>query len=86
MFLGPRRPLGTPSLVRPFARKKNLNHLYSLMNHPGTNPDLSYEILPERGRCLLSYGDDKYKDKDKVLKRPNIRYFFEKKKIQGYQI
>ena len=28
-------------------------------------PDPSYEILPYRGQCLLSYGDDEYKDKDK---------------------
>ena len=28
-------------------------------------PDPSYEILPLRGGCLLSYGDDEYKDKDK---------------------
>ena len=28
-------------------------------------PDTEYEILLERGRCLLSYGDDEYKDKDK---------------------
>ena len=27
-------------------------------------PDPSYEILPQRGRCLLSNGDDEYKDKD----------------------
>ena len=41
-------------------------------------PDPSYEILPLRGRCPLSYGDDEYKDKDKykdkekVHRRPNI--------------
>ena len=61
-------------------------------------PDPSYEILPYRGRCLLSYSDnkdkdkgkdkykDKDKDKDKVLKRPNMCYIFEKQKVQGYQI
>ena len=27
--------------------------------------DPSYEILLLRGGCLLSYGDDEYKDKDK---------------------
>ena len=27
--------------------------------------DPSYEILPQRGQFILSYGDDKYKDKDK---------------------
>ena len=32
--------------------------------------------LPKRGRCVLSYSDDK--DKDNVLKRPNICYIFEK--------
>ena len=26
-------------------------------------PDPSYEILPQRGRCVLSNGDDEYKDK-----------------------
>ena len=25
-------------------------------------PDPPYEILPQRGRCLLSNGDDEYKD------------------------
>ena len=49
-FLGPRGPLGTPSSVRPFvrssARKKNLNHLWSLINHPRIMPNPSYEILP----------------------------------------
>ena len=28
-------------------------------------PDPSYEILPQRRQCLLSNGDDEYKDKDK---------------------
>ena len=47
-------------------------------------PDPSYEILPQGGRCLLSYRDDeykdkyKYKDKDKVHRRSNICYIFEK--------
>ena len=57
-------------------------------------PDPSYEILPQGGRCLLSYGDDEYKykdkdkdkDKDKVHRRPNICYIFEKQGVQGYQI
>ena len=31
-------------------------------------PDPSYEILPKRGQCPLSYGDDEYKDKDKDRK------------------
>ena len=48
-FLGPRGPLGTPSLVslsvRPFVRKKNLNHFQSLLNHPTIRPDPWNEIL-----------------------------------------
>ena len=28
-------------------------------------PDPPYEILQQRGQCLLTNGDDKYKDKDK---------------------
>ena len=62
-FLGPRGPLRVPLSVRSSVRKKNLNHLKSLINHPGTNPDMSYEILPERGQCLLSYGDANTKTK-----------------------
>ena len=31
-------------------------------------------------------GLDKDKDKDKMLKRPNICYAFEKQGVQGYQI
>ena len=48
-FLGLRGPLKNafiPSFVRPFFRKKNLNYLLSLINHPGTIPDPSYEISP----------------------------------------
>ena len=32
-FLGPRGPLGTPSSVRPSMGKKNLDQLYSSINH-----------------------------------------------------
>ena len=28
--------------------------------------DPSYEILPKRGQCLLSYRDEEYKDKEKT--------------------
>ena len=45
--------------------KKNLDQLYSPMNHPRIMPDNAYEILMERGQYLLSFGDDEYKDKDK---------------------
>ena len=47
------------------ALKKNLEHLYNLKNHPGIMSDPSYDIFPKRGLCLLSYGDDKYKNKEK---------------------
>ena len=62
-------------------------------------PDTTYEILMERGRCLLSYGDDEYKDNDKykykihkytnkaygvVPERPNMWHIFEKRIVQGY--
>ena len=64
------------------------------MNNPRTTSDPQYDILPKRGGCFLSYGDDKDKDKDKdkdtdkdkVLKRPNMCYIFEKDMTQGYQI
>ena len=64
-FLGPRGPLGTPLSTRPPVRKKNLDQLYSIINHPRIMPDNAYEILMERGQYLLSFGDDEYKDKDK---------------------
>ena len=44
-FLGPRGPLGLPSLVRssvrPSVRKKNLDQLYSSINHHRTTANLS---------------------------------------------
>ena len=40
-FLGPRGPFGLPSLVRPFVRKKNLDQLYSSINHHWTTANLS---------------------------------------------
>ena len=33
--------------------------------------DPSYEILSQRGRCLLSNKDDKHKDKDKYKDKDN---------------
>ena len=62
-------------------------------------PDTTYEILMERGQCLLSY-DDEYKDNDKykykihkytnkaygeVPERPNMWHILEKRIFQGYQ-
>ena len=35
-------------------------------------PDPSYEILPQRGQCILSNSDDKYKDKDKYNDKDRI--------------
>ena len=71
------------SPLRSFVRKKNLNHLLILINHPRIMSDHSYDILLKRGRCLLSCSDDKDKNKDKMLKTPNICYIFEKYRIQG---
>lgn len=48
--------------VRPFVRKKNLNHIWCLMDHPRTMPNPS---LLKKGRCLLSYSDDEYEYKYK---------------------
>ena len=53
--------------------------------------DHSCDVLLKRGRCLMSYTDDKDKDtddkdKDKVPKRPKKSYIFEKQGVQGYQI
>ena len=45
--------------------KKNPEHLNNLINHPGIMSDPSYDIFPKRRLCLLSYGDDKYKNKEK---------------------
>ena len=45
VFLGPRGPLGLPSFVRlstrPSVRKKNLDQLYSSINHHRTTANLS---------------------------------------------
>ena len=41
VFSGPRGPLGTPSSVRPSVRKKNLDQLYSSINHHRTTANLS---------------------------------------------
>ena len=41
MFLGPRGPLGLPSLVSPFVGAKNLDQLYSSINHHRTTANLS---------------------------------------------
>ena len=38
-------------------------------------PDPSYEVYWKRGRFIISYSDDKEKEKDKVLKRPKIWTF-----------
>ena len=40
-FLGPRGPLELPSFVRPPVRKKNLDQLYSSINHHRTTANLS---------------------------------------------
>ena len=45
-FLGTRGHLGTASLVSPLVRAKNLNHIWSLINHPRLMQDPSYELLP----------------------------------------
>ena len=47
LLLGPRGPLGTPLSVRPSVRKKNLHHLYSLINHHRTTVNLSNHIFCE---------------------------------------
>ena len=72
------------SPLRSFVRKKNLNHLLILVNHPRIMSDHSYDILLKRGRCLLSCSDDK--DKDKMLKTSNACHIFEKQRVQGYQM
>ena len=50
--------------VLPSFRAKNPDYLNSLINHPRIMSDHSYYVLPKRGQCLLSYSDDK--DKDRV--------------------
>ena len=40
-FLGPRGPLGLPSLVSPFVGAKNLDQLYSSISHYRTTANLS---------------------------------------------
>ena len=41
LFSGPRGPLGTPLSVRPSVGKKNLDQLYSSINHHRTTANLS---------------------------------------------
>ena len=47
--------LHSVSLFRFLGRKKKLDYLKSLRNHLR----ITSEILPQRGRCVLSYGDRK---------------------------
>ena len=46
-------------------------------------PAPSYEILPKRGRCLLSYRDDEYKDKDKNKDKYKDNYEREDEEKKG---
>ena len=56
-FLGPREPLGTPSFVRPFVRplkgNKNLDQLYSSINHHRTTANPSDQIFSESHHPLI---------------------------------
>ena len=67
-------------------------HYFEILNigslyHPRITPDPTYHILLGRGWCQLSSGDiDKYKDKYKVLQRPNVCYIFERQGFQRFQI
>ena len=62
-FLGPRGPLGLPSLVRPSVRPpvgaKNLDQLYSSINQQWTTANLSdivWWCLVVSGACLVVSG------------------------------
>ena len=57
-------PLRVPS--SPTSLRQNSRSHLQPYNHPRTTSDPPYDVLPKRGRCLLSYGDDKDKDKEKV--------------------
>ena len=51
LFLGPRGPLGTPSLVSLPVGAKNMDQLYSSINHHKTTANLSLS-----GACLVVFG------------------------------
>ena len=58
IFLGPRGPLRVPLIPVPTSvRAKNTDHLFSLTNHLRIMSAHSYDTLPTRGQCLLSYRD-----------------------------
>ena len=84
VFLCPRGPLFIRPSCAKNLRKNSRSPLKPYKSYQDRVRPLIYEILLKRGRCLLSYSDDKDKDQDKdkdkdnVLKRPNICYIFEK--------
>ena len=49
-------------------------------------PDPSYEILPQRGRCILSNGDDKYKDKDKYNDKDKYKSVLAPYRVEQWKI
>ena len=66
LFLGPRGPLGTPSLVRPFVGKKNLDQLYSSLYASQTHITIHIPKAPDKYYPLTPRdGNDKYTRKDK---------------------
>ena len=64
IFFGPRGPLGLPSLVSLSVRKKNLDQLYSSLNHHRTTANLSDIVwcmsggvwIMSGGVCCMSGG------------------------------
>ena len=54
---------------------RNINFKINIHPCPRIVQDPWNEILPKRGQCLLSYGDDKYKDKDKDTRNSENNVF-----------
>ena len=86
-FLGPRGPLGTPSSVRSFVRPS------ARPQEKSKSPPKPYKSSKDHARPLIwniaarrTMSSIKDKDKDRVLKRPNICYIFGKQGVQGHQI
>ena len=82
-FLGPRGPLIEPSIsARPSrpARKKNPDHLYSLINHRRTTVNLSKEKKGKREKEKKRKRKKKKRKKEKGKKKKKKRRKREKEK------
>ena len=81
------------SPVRPFARAKNLDQLYSSIYASQTHITIHIPKAHDKYYPLTPHDDnnkvkekDKDKDKYEMTKRPNICHILENDMTQGYQI